>query len=765
MYKIIIKIALFVLFYTTAFAHENCISGRILVKNGKSEPVVGATIRIANTMLGTITDRNGYFHLRNIPKGSYELTITAVGLKPLRHKFSIDTDLEEDLVLNFELEETSIITPDVVVTATRSEKIYEDTPVKVSVLTDRVFESTSSVSLKEGLNFQPGLRTETNCQNCGFSQVRINGLEGKYSQILIDGKAIFSALNGVYGLEQLPVNMIDRIEVVRGGGSSLYGGNAIAGVINIITKEPAFNFFNADFTQGISTEGATDNTISLNGSIINESQNLGLFIFGMNRDRDDLDLNNDGFSDIGRLHVKNFGGRAFYKPSFRSKIIGQFNTLYHEIRGGDSLHLMPHFTNITEMTTHRTNSGQLQYETYLSAKMNKLSLYSSFQMTDRQSYYGANKDPNAYGSTDNETYALGVQYSQLFENLAGSHILTAGYEFNYDWMMDLAPAYNRTIDQTTRSHGFYLQDDWSISERFNLIWGSRFDKHNKIDNLIISPRANILYKLMQNLSFRGSISTGYRAPQAFDEDLHITQVGGDGIVIQVDEDLKPEYSLSFGSSLDYSFRLFGRPFAISLEYFHTTLSDAFILEDDGRDEKGNLIMARRNGENAIVTGTTFEIQTELISHLDFKTGITYQKSKYDTDVEWSAGDESEGIEAQYSKYIFRTPDLYGFFTLNYDVTKNLAINLSGIYTGAMYVPHYAGYIEEDELKKTDPFFELNSKLSYRLMNNPNLEISLGFYNILNSFQKDLDKGADRDAGYLYGPSRPRTIFWSIKTSL
>jgi len=765
MFNNIIKFALFFVLTTAVYAHNNCISGRILVKNGKSEPVAGATIRIANTMLGTISDKNGYFALRNIPKGSYELTISAVGLKPLRHKITINTDMDEDLVLNFELEETSIITSDVVVTATRSEKIYEDTPVKVSVLTDRVFESTSSVSLKEGLNFQPGLRTETNCQNCGFSQVRINGLEGKYSQILIDGKAIFSALNGVYGLEQLPVNMIDRIEVVRGGGSSLYGGNAIAGVINIITKESAFNFFNANFTQGISLGGSTDNTISINGSIINESQNLGIFIFGMNRDRDELDYNNDGFSDIGRLHVKNFGGRVFYKPNFKSKITGQFNTLYHEIRGGDSLHLMPHFTNITEMTSHKTNSAQLQYETYLSAKMNKFTVYSSFQTTDRQSYYGANQDPNTYGSTENETYAIGTQYSHLIDQILGSHIITLGYELNYDWMKDLAPAYNRVIDQTTRSHGFYFQDDCSFSERLNIIWGSRFDLHNKIDDVIISPRANILYKLLHNLSFRGSISTGYRAPQAFDEDLHITQVGGDGIVIEVDDALKPEYSLSFGSSIDYSFKILGRPFAASIEYFHTTLSDAFILEDDGRDENGNLIMARRNGENAIVSGATFEIQTELFSHFDIKSGITYQKSKYDSYVEWSAGNENDGIAAKLSKYIFRTPDLYGFFTINYDATRSFSLSLSGVYTGSMYVPHFAGFIAEDVLKKTEPFIELNTKFSYRLLNNPNLELSLGFYNILNSFQKDLDKGADRDAGYLYGPGRPRTIFWSIKTSL
>lgn len=764
MFKYIVFI-LFVLLSFESLAHENCIDGRIFIKNGKVEPVIGATIRIANSSLGTISNRNGEFHLKNIPRGSHELVITAIGLKPLKHKFTIDKDLKEDLKLEFQMEEADIQTADVVVTATRSEKIYEDTPVKVSVLTDKLFESTSSVSLKEGLNFQPGLRTETNCQNCGFSQIRINGLEGKYSQVLIDGKAIFSALNGVYGLEQIPTNMIDRIEVVRGGGSSLYGGNAIAGVVNIITKEPAINFFNADFVQGLTNGDTPDNTLSLNGSIISDKQDIGMFLFGMNRDRDEWDANGDGFTEIGRLNVKSFGARAFYKPNYKSKLSAEFHTIFHEIRGGDSLHLMPHFTNTTEMTEHKTKSGQLQYEQYLSAGRNKISVYGSFQNTFRNSYYGAGQDPNAYGSTDNETFAVGTQYTHMLDNLWGFHILTIGYEFNYDWMKDLAPAYNRTIDQTTKSNGLYVQDDWNLTDRFNVIIGSRFDKHNLIDNIIISPRANFLYKLMDNLSVRASISTGYRAPQAFDEDLHITQVGGEGVVIRLDESLSPEYSISFGGSADYSFQIANIPMALSLEYFHTTLSDVFVLIDGGKDENGSLVMIRRNGESALVTGGTAELQVQFSKHCDFKAGLTAQSSIYDKEVEWSSGDSDAGIAPQFSDKIFRTPDLYGFFNLNWEVNTRLTTGISGIYTGSMHVPHYAGYVENDELLKSDSFFELNAKISYKLFLNPNIELSIGLYNILNNFQNDFDKGINRDAGFVYGPSRPFSIFWGIKTAI
>lgn len=191
MFRIFVLIIFSFLITNVAFAHENCIEGVVVYKNGEAKPVVGATVRILNTTLGAITNRNGAFHIKGIPKGNYELVITGVGLKPIHHKFSIDKELKENLQLKFEMEETSVQTADVVITATRSEKIYEEVPVKVSVISNKTFQSTSSVDIRDGLNFQPGLRTEINCQNCGFSQVRINGLDGRYSQILIDGNPIF----------------------------------------------------------------------------------------------------------------------------------------------------------------------------------------------------------------------------------------------------------------------------------------------------------------------------------------------------------------------------------------------------------------------------------------------------------------------------------------------------------------------------------------------------------------------------------------------
>lgn len=764
MFRIFVLIIFSFLITNVAFAHENCIEGVVVYKNGEAKPVVGATVRILNTTLGAITNRNGAFHIKGIPKGNYELVITGVGLKPIHHKFSIDKELKENLQLKFEMEETSVQTADVVITATRSEKIYEEVPVKVSVISNKTFQSTSSVDIRDGLNFQPGLRTEINCQNCGFSQVRINGLDGRYSQILIDGNPIFSSLNGVYGLEQMPANMIDRIEVIR-GGSSIYGGNAVAGIINIITKEPYSNNFNIDLFQSFMKNKYPDYTLNFNGSIVSENNELGAYIYGFQRDRKNWDANNDGFSDIGKLNVKTFGIRSFYRPDHKSKISLGYQAIYHTIRGGDSINNPPHQTNITEKASHNSNFTTLKYERYIGEDLNKVSVNLGYQNTKRESYYGSGQDPNAYGTTDNETIGFGVQYDHFINNFLGYHLLTTGYEYHYDWMLDDAPAYGRKIDQTTFSNGIFIQDDWNFTDWLNAVVGIRFEKHNKIDNLIISPRLNVLCKVSNSLNWRTSISKGHRPPQAFDEDLHITQVGGESLLILVDDNLKPEYSISFSSSVDYSTRLFDIPFAFSLEGFLTKLNDVFVLKDLGRDANNNLVFMRINDGIATIKGITFEVQTEISRYFDFRSSITIQQGAYSEKIEWSAGDIDNGVEPQYSDKLFKSPNIYGNFVSNINLSEKINISISGIYTGPMYIPHYAGFIEQDELKKTPQFFELGAKFNYTIMAFPQINLYLGMYNIFDSYQKDLDMGENRDSGYLYGPARPRTVYAGIKVAI
>lgn len=743
--------------------HGHNISGTIL--NESSKPIISATVRIANTTIGTKTDKNGYFSIKNIPHGEYTILFSAVGYQRVHRTISLSEGENHDFAMEVKLMNAPINFENIVVTATRSSKIYEDVPVKTSVIENRIFEATASATLYEGLSFQPGLRVENNCQNCGFTAVRLNGLEGQYTQILINSRPVFSALAGVYGLEQIPTNMIDRVEVIRGGGSALYGSSAVGGVVNVITKDPTQNSFSAGVMQSYMEGEVPDNYTFVNGTIVNDAQNTGLSFFGNFRSRNPWDANGDGFSEISKLEMNNFGGDFFYKPGIYSRLGVSFNAIQDNRRGGNGFELPPHQTDITEMANHKIYSGDINYEQYLGKKKNlKISTYTSLRHIHRDSYYGAEQDPSAYGNTENNTFVLGGLFNYVLDNaLLGDHIITAGYEFRYDDINDEAISYNRNIKQLTRENGFYLQDDWTPSDKISLVLGARVDDHNLMDNPIISPRANAMYKVMDNLNIRANFSTGFRAPQAFNEDLHITQVGGEGLLIRIDEDLEHERSISFGISADYSFNFLNIPFAVSAEYFNTQLNNVFVLEEAASDEFGNTIMLRTNGDGANVSGVVTEIQSRRVNMYDIKAGFTYENALYDSPIQWSEDPSVDRLER-----LPRSPNWYGYMNFGLLSIPRFDINLSAKLTGPMQVPHFLSEVEEglqDELIESETFFELDFNVGFVILENPNLIINAGVVNVLNSFQSNFDTGITRDAAFIYGPLRPRTMFVGLKTNI
>ena len=214
--------------------------------------------------------------------------------------------------LHLTLSEDGMTLEQVVVSSSRTTMLRRNSPSLVSVLGGEMFERVGATTLSDGLSFQAGVRVEDNCQNCGFTQVRINGLDGHYSQILLDSRAVFSALTGVYGLEQIPSNMIDRVEVVRGGGSALFGSSAIGGTINIITKEPTYSSAEvAHSLTSIGVSGALDNNTTANVSLVSDSQKAGLMIYGQVRKRNYYDHDGDGYSELPTLDNHTIGVRSF----------------------------------------------------------------------------------------------------------------------------------------------------------------------------------------------------------------------------------------------------------------------------------------------------------------------------------------------------------------------------------------------------------------------------------------------------------------------
>ena len=712
-------------------------------------------VMLKGTTIGVTTEHTGHYMIRNIPEGRFTVEVSAIGYKTQTREVNIVKGRSYEV--NFTLEEDFVQIDGVIVSATRSETTRRMSPTLVNVVGMDTYDRTNATTVAQGLSFQPGVRVENNCQNCGFQQVRINGLDGQYTQILIDSRPIFSALAGVYGIEQLPANMVDRVEVMRGGGSALFGSSAIAGTVNIITREPVRNSAAISHTAtSIAGSSALHNTTDINASIVSEDNKLGIAVFGQNTAKDAWDANGDGFTELSAISGQTMGFRGYLKTGLYSKLTAEYHHLQEFRRGGDNLDLPPHEAMIAEQTEHGINTGGLKFDWFSKDQRHRLNAFASLQHIDRKSYYGAGKDPNAYGKTTDLTWVGGAQYIYKSEKCVFMPAdLTVGLEYNEDYLRDNMWGYNRTTDQIVRIVSAYAQNEWKNSQ-WGILLGGRLDKHNLIGGIIFSPRANIRYNPTENVNFRASYSYGFRAPQAFDEDLHIDNVGGTVSMIRLSDDLAVEKSQSVSVSADI-YHSWGNWQANMLaEGFFTDLDDVFALRELGF-ENGILIKERHNESGARVFGGNLEGKVAYKNLLQVQMGVTIQNSRYKELRSWG-----EGVEA--TRDMFRTPDLHGYMTASYNLFKELTLALTGTYTGSMLVEHHAGMIEKNMTVRTPDFWDMGLKAAYnlKLYENFNLQVNAGVQNILNSFQNDFDSGADRDSGYMYGPTLPRTFFMGLK---
>jgi outer membrane receptor for ferrienterochelin and colicins len=422
----------------------------------------------------------------------------------------------------------------------------------------------------------------------------------------------------------------------------------------------------------------------------------------------------------------------------------------------------------------------------------KLALYGSAQTVNRDSYYGAGGriiQPgesvmddeliaiNAYGTSSDIAIAGGAQYAFVMNDAIS---LTTGSEWQFNHVDDAMPGYNRSIQQKVRTLGNYGQLQWLPLEQLTILAGARFDAvyvdgeyllgesnfENDRNQTVFVPRLSFMYNITETLKARLSLAQGYRAPQAFDEDLHIETVGGAARFIQLSPDLQLERSNSITASMNYT-KIVGLVHSsLVLEYFYTHLDNPFILSDPTELPNGVGVITKRNGSGAYVQGINLEMNWAIGSNWVVQSGVTFQKALYEVDeVIWSPSDPSDTRPETTTSDLLRTPNQYGYLTLNYTPNKALTFSYTGVYTGSMSVPHMIDpETEYTVIKQSPTFFEQNIKANwqFRIKDGYKLDCFFGVQNLTNSFQRDFDVGPDRDPAYVYGPMRPRTIYTGIK---
>jgi len=290
-----------------------------------------------------------------------------------------------------------------------------------------------------------------------------------------------------------------------------------------------------------------------------------------------------------------------------------------------------------------------------------------------------------------------------------------------------------------------------------VLTGVRLDFHNFVDKPILSPRVSLLYKPATNTQIRATWGTGFRAPQAFDADLHIAFAGGGISRISLADDLKQERSNSYSVSFNYDKPSENYIYGFTLEGFYTHLKDAFYLQPLGEDNFGERF-EKQNGDGATVKGITLEGRFNYQGKVQLQAGYTFQSSKFDTYIE-----NSDALPPL--KEFLRTPNQYGFATLSYTPNQTFTHSFNLVSTGKMKVLHLASpqNLHSDKYFTTPSFIELGMKSSAQFYINKqnSIEIYGGVKNLFNQYQKEFDKGKDRDSNFIYGPSLPRTLFLGI----
>ncbi|WP_299062824.1 TonB-dependent receptor [uncultured Polaribacter sp.] len=776
-----------ILFILTLFvvsmvsAQKSTLSGTI---TSKGENIPYAFVYVKGGTEGTNSDENGNYKLEIKSGENIVIEVSSQGFRKISKKISIKKN--ENRTINFKLVEDMLGLNEVVVSATRNRVEKHKTAVVVSTIKPRLLNATQSISLAEGLSFAPGVRVETNCQNCGFTQVRLNGLEGGYTQILLNSRPVFTSLIGVYGLEQIPTNIIEKVEVVRSGGSALFGSNAIAGTVNVITKDPILNTWEIGSSLASIDGKALDRLLTFNSSVVADDLKSGFTLYGNYRNRDAYDADGDGFTELITIRNNTVGAKAFLKPNDRSRISINLNSIKEYRRGGNKLDLAPQFTDITEELDHDTFIGGAEYEINSKDLTNKFQVYTSVSNTLRKSYYGGlggstqRQDSitanNAFGNTDDFAWVNGIQNTKRLSN---NDVLTVGAEINTTNTKDAIAGYNRLIDQSVNSLGAYAQYEWNPTEKFTALIGGRLDNVSvkgdysigginrsiDINQTAFSPRLTLSYLLSDALKFRGGYSRGFRAPQAFNEDLHISSVGGEPLFVILSDDLKTEFSNAYTASFNYSKTINLTQMNFLVEGFYTTIENAFTQVSTGAVlDNGSILEEVRNGSSVSVYGSNFELGISPNTKWQFQLGGTLQKAMYNEAQILFESDGTPGENDILIDEFTRTPNFYGYFNTSYMPNKKFNVDVTGTYTGSMIVPLVISDNGFLQLNEVDPFFDMNIKLESHIDFNDSfmMTVSGGVKNIFNSYQDDFSTGPTRDSDYVYGPIAPRTFFVGIK---
>lgn len=690
----------------------------------------------------------------------------------------------------FQLEDFTVVS-----TGTRTERLLIDVPIKTEVLSSDIFESTNVTELGQALELLNGARTEANCLNCATADIQLLGLPGNYNQILVDGLPLFTGVAAVYGIDQVPTIFIDRIEVVKGGGSALYGPGAVAGVINLIPEEPYQSHTHIDGTFRSIDGEAPIYQSQFATYYVSDDASFKATLYGLYSDQNEYDRDGDGLTEMVERENRVLGTYLWWTPNNRTRLRGNYQYIGEERRGGDRLGRPEEFAQIAEALETDYHWATLSWDQTISDDWS-MKLSAAVVDFQRDSYYGGTGgvliDPatdvinyanqtvngggnpeteaffgnptdgtgggsyNSFGVTDTRSYIFDAQFQYDAWQLGGTgeHRFVFGFQYETEDLQD--DQLNAEGDFLAVLHddefsnlGFFLQDEWQINERLEIVPGLRFDKANTLDHWVFSPRIAARYTASDTVTLRSNLSTGFLAPRVFDEDIHIENIGGVPRDIVNTDGLEEERAYTFAFGLDYRPDYFAGRLRTSMQTYYTILENSFDLDESSiRTEGGREKIDRVNTDGSTIFGIELDAAYQFNRNWAVNAGLAYSRARFDQ------ADADRGTD-HYNK----TPDWSGLVQVNYDNDNLFDAFFALKWTGEMFVDRLDSVRPEAQpIEKSSQFFVVDLGISKQFQfEHYDLTLRAGINNVFDEYQDDQETGFDRDPGYIYGPRSPRTF--------
>jgi len=600
------------------------------------------------------------------------------------------------------MEDSSENLDEIVITGTMKAVRKSDSPVPIEIYTPKFFQKNPTPSLFDAVQLINGVQPQLNCNVCNTGDIHINGMEGPYTMILIDGMPIVSSLSTVYGLSGIPNSLVERIEVVKGPASSLYGTEAMGGIINVITKSPksapklSLDAFTTSWLETNLDGGYKYNL----GEKVNSLFGFNYFKYGNKKDK-----NNDGFTDVtlqDRITLfnkfdferqKNRTASAALRYLYEDRWGGQMNWKRKLHRGSDEVYAESIMTNRFEAIG--------MYQLPIKEKIMTQFSYNSF--------YG----PESYQGKQQVIFA-----QAYWDKIIGQHSLLLGSSFKYTYYDDNTRGTGeydednnliKNNPMNTQIPGIFVQDEWTLNSENKLLLGYRFD-YDKTHKGIHSPRIAYKFSPSSHHTLRASFGTGFRVVNVFTED-HRALTGARQVVFE--NELKPEKS--YNGNINYVFKLPTSFTALNFDFttFYSYFTNKIIADTDTDETK--IIYDNLDG-HAISQGVSLNIDATFDFPLKIMLGATYMDVYKKEDGE---------KEVQY-----HAPKWSGNFLASYTFKKGFTVDLTANYNDKMKLPQ----VENDYRPEySKPTVIANIQLSKSFKNN--IEIYGGIKNIFNVLPK------------------------------